>query len=64
MTIIEQLEKRGVYRGELRRYIEAGIVFQLDAKGNRVPARAGAHQENDPATTAGKEASQREKRVP
>ncbi|MCD8141152.1 MAG: hypothetical protein LUE17_15520 [Planctomycetaceae bacterium] len=39
MSIIDILRRRGRYQGELRRRIEDGTIFQIDAEGRRVTLR-------------------------
>lgn len=36
MNIIEQLHRRGAYNADIRRMVEAGVIFQMDVDGNRV----------------------------
>lgn len=31
MTLVEYLQRRGLYRGELRRLVDSGLVFQMRA---------------------------------
>lgn len=37
MGIIEQLRQRGAYSADIRRMVEEGMIFQMDADGKRVP---------------------------